>query len=120
MAKEITWECTYCDSTNQYKDDTCVHCGATRTVDTKFVTIPSDKEEKTEITREDIKKSVEELTDLFNAAAGAMNALTPAVPRVSTFQRISRTLPNIKRVALGAVATVIIILILLVTLNILK
>lgn len=58
MAKEITWKCAYCDSVNQDKDDDCVNCGATRTVDTEFVTIPSDNEEKNDATCEDVKESV--------------------------------------------------------------
>ncbi len=105
MAKEITWKCTYCDSMNEYKAINCVNCGAPRSADTQFVTIPSEKEEKNT-----------DAEDMLAAAA----AFTVMSSSMSAFGRIRRTLQKIKRIVLTTAITGIIILILFILLNILK
>ena len=105
MAKEITWKCTYCDSMNEYNESNCVNCGAPRSADTQFVTIPSDKEEKNT-----------DASDMLAAAA----AFTVMSSSMSAFGRIARTLRSIKRIVLGAAVTGIIILILFIILNLVK
>lgn len=113
MAKEITWECKYCGSMNKYKDSECVNCGAPRTIDSQFVSIPSDQEDK----KPDTQPSLEEVIDFLNAAAGAMNSFGGLMRPARRVHNIWKT---IKRAFFCIAATVIIVLILIIVLNIIK
>lgn len=80
MAREITWHCTYCESANKYEDMNCRNCGAARHIDTKFKSIESPEDAKTQQTPAEMLDDIKEITgkaaDIYEDVAPILGTLT--------------------------------------------